>query len=286
VLWGLETVRFRAVFLKPKGAFREVPHANTLFGAIANAISLLQGSEALEEFVEAFKGEARISSAFPYTKKTLYLPKPLTIEFMVFEDLTVMKRIKKARYLDIENFERALRLEPFEVPEGEPYAARSVPKVALDRVTEKSSLYFWDEVRFRDDAGLYFLYHGPEDVYRKFIKPAVRLLGDTGIGGKSTWGLGLFEPSFGQVEIETPESPYGVTLSNALPTKNPLLWTLLRKGGWSFGRRKPKVTFIAEGSVVEDDPGRVESLDLGLPFPVYIYGRTFPVPTTVPEGLP
>jgi len=278
-------VKFRAVFLRPKGSFREIPHADTLFGAMASAISLLQGSEAVGEFIKAFKEEARISSAFPYMEDSLYLPKPLTVELLEFEDITVMKRIKKARYLDLENFERALRLEPFEVPEGEPYAARSVPRVALDRVTEDSSLYFWDEIRFRDDAGLYFLYQGPDDIYRKFVKPAIRLLGDTGIGGKATWGFGLFEPSFGHVEIKAPESPHGVTLSNALPTKSPLLWALLKKGGWSFGRRKPKITFIAEGSVVEGDPGRVGSLDVGLPFTVHVYGRTFPVPAIVPEGL-
>jgi len=279
-------VKFRAVFLRPKGAFREIPHADTLFGAMASAISLLQGSEAVGEFIEAFSGEARISSAFPYMGDSLYLPKPLTVELVEFQDTAVMKRVKRARYLDLENFERALRLEPFEVPEGEPYTARSVPRVALDRITEDSSLYFWDEIRFMDDAGLYFLYQGPEDVYREFVKPAVRLLGDTGIGGKATWGFGLFEPSFDHVKIKAPESPYAVTLSNALPTKRPLLWTLLKKGGWSFGRRKPKMTFIAEGSIVESDPGRIESLDLGLPFSIYGYGKTFPVPALIPEGLP
>jgi len=275
----------RTVLLKPVGPFREIPHADTLFGAIASAISLLHGQKAVDELVEAFEKGARISSAFPYIGDTYYLPKPLTAELMDFSDPVKAKKVKKARYLDLRSFERALRGEPFEVPEEEAYATVDTPKVSLDRVTQDSDLYFWEEVRFRDDAGLYFLYKGPEDVFKEFIEPAVRFLSDNGIGGKSTWGSGLFEPSFGHMRINAPQSPYAVTLSNALPSKRPVLWNLLRKGGWSFGRRKPKMRFISEGSVVKGDPGRFEKLDLGLPFPVYVYGLTFQVPTLIPEGL-
>ena len=40
-----------------------------------------------------------------------------------------------------------------------------------------------------------------------------------------------------------------------------------------------------EGSIVRDDDGRFESLELGLPFRVYVYGMTFPVPTLLPGGV-
>lgn len=288
--------KFRAVFLKPEGPFREIPHADTLFGAIANAVSLLYGQSEVDELVNAFLNGARISSAFPFEGDTYYFPKPLSVGALDFEgflkDLPEEERyirekaIKKSGYLDLKNFEKALRLEPFDVPKSPPFKRVDVPRVALDRVTENSSLYFWDEVRFKDKAGLYFLYDGPKEVFEEFIKPAVRLLGDTGIGSKATWGSGLFEPSFGHIEIKTPESPHAVTLSNALPSKRPVLWRILRKGGWSFGRRKPKMAFIAEGSIVKGDPGGFEKLDLGLSFQVYVYGRTFPIPTLLPEGLP
>jgi len=278
--------KFRVVRLKPKGALREIPHSDTLFGAIANAVSLLYGQMAVEELLEAFKRGARISSAFPYLGDAYYLPKPLTVELMDFgNDTAKAKRIKRAAYLDLENFERALKLEPFEVPERDTHAIVDVPKVVLDRVTQDSAIYFWEEVRFKENAGFYFLYSGPEDTFREFIEPAVRFLADTGIGGKSTWGSGLFNPSFDSIEIKAPESQYSVTISNALPTKTPVLWKILRKGGWSFGRRKPKMTFIAEGSVVKGDPGRFESLDLGLLFKVQVYGLTFQIPTLLPEGL-
>ncbi|WP_457741272.1 type III-A CRISPR-associated RAMP protein Csm4 [Thermococcus sp.] len=278
--------KFQVVRLRSKGPVTGIPHADTLFGAIANALATLDGGKTIEELLRAFKKGAKISSAFPYSGDTYYLPKPLTVELMDFEgDAVRVKRMKRAAYLDLENFERALRLESFETPEVVSYSRVSAPKVVLDRVAQDASIYFWEEVRFRDDAGLYFLYSGPENVFNEFIKPAVRVLGDSGIGGKSTWGFGLFEPSFDSIKINAPESPYAVTLSNALPTKRPVLWRTLRKGGWSFGKRKPKMTFIAEGSAIRDDPGRVEGLEMGLPFKVYTYGLTFPLPAIIPEGL-
>ena len=281
-------MEFRAILLRPKGPLTEIPGADTLFGAITSAVAMLYDNKAVEELVDAFKAGARISSAFPYFNDTFYLPKPLSVELMDFDvEYEEAKRIRRARYLDVKNFERALRLEPFEAPEMNFHARASIPRVVLDRVTNDSALYFWDEVRFREGAGLYFLYSGPDDVFRSYIESAVRLLGDTGIGGKSTWGFGLFEPEFSRLKIDAPGSEYRVTLSNALPTKKPVLWRIFRKGGWSFEKRKPKLTFIEEGSIVKNDPGRFEELDLGLPFRVYIYGLTFPVPAILPdmEGL-
>ncbi len=277
---------FIRVKLKLMGPLTKLPRADTLFGAMANAVSLIEGKKAVEELVDAFREGAGISSAFPYVGHSAYLPKPLTAELIdLGKDLTKMKKVKKATYLDLKNFERVLKLQPFEVPEGKMHIVADVPKVVLDRVTHDSSIYFWEEVRFREKSGLYFLYSGPDDVFRDFIEPAVRLLGDMGLGGKSTWGFGLFKPEFGRFSMKTPESPYSVTLSNTLPTKPPVLWRVVKKGGWSRGRRKPKMTFIAEGSVLKDDPGRFEKLSLGLPFDVYVYGLTFPVPTLLPEGL-
>ena len=247
----------------------------------------------MEELVEGFKRGARISSAFPFDGNTYYLPKPLSISALDVEELLENlpegeryvkgKAMRKARYLDLRNFEKALRLEPFDVPEVLPFRKVDVPRVALDRVTNDSNLYFWDEIRFGEGSGLYFLYSGDDGLFKNYILPALRYLSDTGIGGKSTWGFGLFDFQVGELEISAPESPCNVTLSNALPTKIPVLWDLVRKGGWSSGGRRPKVNFISEGSIVADDSGKIIPLDLGLSHRVYVYGRTFPIPAEVPE---
>ncbi|WP_456451321.1 type III-A CRISPR-associated RAMP protein Csm4 [Palaeococcus sp. (in: euryarchaeotes)] len=281
--------KFKLIKLRPKGPFTGIPHADTLFGAISNALGMLYDGKTIEEFVKFFQSEeALISSAFPYSKKELLLPKPLTVELALrtlFPDYAMRKSVKKAKYLAISEFEKAIRLEPFEVIENLPYKTVDLPKVILDRVTQSSSIYYWEQVAFGENSGLFFLYSGREEVFRDYIKPAMKLLGDTGIGGKSTWGLGLFEPEFGEIEIKTPKSEYFVTLSNAVPNKKPMMWNLLRKGGWSMGKRKPKITFIAEGSIVKKDDGKILSFDMGLGHPVYIYGKVFPIAVRVPEGL-
>ena len=289
-------LEFKAVKLIPKGPFGGIPTADTLFGAMGVAIAKLFGGRAVDELADALRAGARISSAFPFRGDIYYLPKPLSVEVAdlqsLFGDLperdwyATVKTLKKARYLDLDNFERALRLDPFEGPEDIPVETLDVPRVSLDRVTNDSSLYFWKETRFGGDSGVYFLYSGDEGTFKDYILPAIRYLADTGISGKSTWGFGLFDFKVEKLEINSPESQYRTTLSNALPTKRPILWKLLRKGGWSYGKRKPKVNFIAEGSIVRDDQGRILTLDLGLSHQVYVYGLTFPVPVKVPEGLP
>ena len=288
-------LEFTVIKLVPRGPFTSIPRADTLFGAISTAVATLFGSKAVIGLVEGFKGGARISSAFPFKEDTYYFPKPLSVEAVDFEEslsdlpkaerYAVVKAMKKAPYLDLENFQRALRLEPFNAPDGMPFRIVDVPRVSLDRVTNDSSLYFWGETRFGENSGLYFLYSGDKGLFKDYVLPALRYLSDTGIGGKATWGFGLFDFKVKKLEINTPESQYSTTLSNALPTKRPVLWKLLRKGGWSYGKRKPKLNFIAEGSIVRGDPGRIEILNLGLSHHVHVYGLTFQVPANVPGGL-
>jgi len=288
-------LKFKAVKLIPRGPIRNLPKADTIFGAMGTAVATLFGSGAVDELAGGFEGGARISSAFPFDGSTYYLPKPLSVGALDFDELLKdlpeeeryirEKDMKKARYLDLENFEKALGLKPFDVPKVIPFRRVDVPRVALDRVTNASNLYFWDEVRFKENSGLYFLYSGDEGFFEGYILPALRYLSDTGIGGKTTWGFGLFDFQVDELEIKAPKSPCSATLSNALPTKTPVLWKLMRKGGWSFGRRKPKMNFISEGSIVAGDSGKIVPLDLGLPHKVYVYGMTFPVPAEIPKEV-
>lgn len=278
-------MELKAIKLKLKGPLTEIPHADTLFGAMATAIGVLHGKEAIDEFAERFQGGARISSAFPHDGERLFLPKPLSADLWLsgLRDIPNLKRLKSAKYLTLEDFERALNLELFTYTEV-PYKVAETPKVALDRITNNSSLYFWEEVRFKPNAGVYFLYQGDEKTLKEYIKPALRYLGDSGLGGKGTWGYGIFEFEVEEIRINAPKSGAFVTLSNTLPTKTPVLWKLLRKGGWTSWGRKPKVNFIEEGSIIENDPGRMEKLTVGGK-EIYVYGFSFPVPAKLPEGL-
>jgi CRISPR-associated protein Csm4 len=278
-------MKLKAIKLNLKGPLTEIPHADTLFGAMATALGVIYGSEAIEEFTERFWEGARISSAFPYDGKRLFLPRPLTTDLWLLNhrDIPDFKRLKSTRYLTLEDFQKALNLEPFSYTEM-PYRVVDMPKVALDRVTNNSSLYFWEEIRFKPNAGVYFLYQGDDRTLREYIEPALRYLGDSGLGGKGTWGYGIFDFRIEEVEIKTPKGEAFVTLSNTLPTKTPVLWRLLRKGGWTAWGRKPKMNFIEEGSIIWNDPGRIERITVGGK-EIYAYGLSFPVPVKLPEGL-
>jgi len=280
---------FKVVKLSPKGPFKEIPRATTIFGAIANAIKTLYEREEVEKFIEEFRKKGKISSAFPYHKDTYFLPIPLSVELTLFqifeEDISKVKEVRAKGYIPLEDFERAIRLEKFEAREELPYKKVEIPKVSLDRVSQDSSLYFWDAITFKEDSGLYFLYDGPKDLFEKYIVPAVAFLGDHGIGGKGTWGFGLFVPEFESISIDEPQGDGFATLSPTYP-KNPnslILWRIEKLGGWSEGKRKPKIPMVTEGSVLRD-PGDLVELDLGLSYKVYVNGKSFPIQVEVPRG--
>ncbi|BAA29235.1 284aa long hypothetical protein [Pyrococcus horikoshii OT3] len=277
------------VKLKPKGPFTRIPRATTIFGAISNAIRLLYGRKEVEKFIAGFiNDDAKITSAFPYDGETYFLPKPLSVDLVVktlFETKKEdVKKVKKKDYIPLESFEKALRLEEFEVKEL-PYKVIELPKVSLDRVSNDSSLYFWDLVTFKENSGLYFLYDGSNKLFEKYIVPAMRLLEDQGIGGKGTWGYGLFEVEIEELEIEEPRENSYVTLSPFVPENETslILWKIVKLGGWSQGKRRPKIPMVVEGSLSREDRGKMITLDLSLSYPVYVYARSFLVRASLPE---
>ena len=281
-----------------------VVHSDTLFGAIGSVLPRL-GIDA-EDFVEAMKA-ARISSLFPFEGGTYYLPKPLNANSLVLSRLgetareyTLAKKFRKASLLTKKAFEMVIsgnvdpsRLEELLV-EGLPAKVVDVPKVALDRVTSNSNIFYLTQVHFKENAGLYFLYDGDTGTFKKYILPALKFLGDEGLGGRRSWGLGLFD-----VEIDDgfefrdvpKESDEYVTLSLVLPKSSSelVLWEPLKRSGWVHTtrgkpRRKPTMLFAIEGSIVRKNAGAILDLDeIGdfsgeVGHKVHVYGRAFPVP--------
>jgi len=283
---------FNAIKMIPKSSFKDLPTADTIFSGIANAVKTLFGSSELEFLIKSFEATATISSAFPYESETYYFPKPLNTDLWLFKKLkesneedwySKFKDLKHVKYLPLEEFTKALHGELFKIPPTIPTKKINMPKVALDRVTQASDMYYIDMLLVKPGSGLYFLYIGPEELFENYLIPAIKLLGDTGLGGKSTWGIGTFNPKFEKISISTPESEYAVTLSNAVVEKESLLfWKFKPKGGWSGLRRKPKIHFIAEGSIIKrSEKGKLLRLDGLREHPVYVHAKTSPIPIEV-----
>lgn len=261
-------------------------HSDTLFGAIFNA--LVRMNEDAEEFVEMFKNrEVSVSSCFPFSENTYFLPNlhsPHSPQY-----------IRKKRFLTKIEFEKLISGDiPEESDENLDFMKKlEVPKVALDRITSNSSIYYLSCVRFRDGAGLYFLVRGRD----RMIRIALRYLEDEGLGGKKTWGLGKFEFRTEDFRLRARGDEY-VTLSLTLPTdlSKVRYWKPVTRSGWINSQycslRKPKMIMASEGSIFkEEESGRLIDLDdirSGLSAKVghrvYVNGMSFLVETESPAG--
>lgn len=269
-----------------------VLHSDTLFSGLFQAWLALYG-EPPPPLV--------LSSAFPFVGDTLYLPKPFLAVPAFTTDLaaTYGKTIKAATLVDLAtfaswvagetpDFER-LQDELDHLKEAVRVSVR--PRVALDRETSASALYYIGETFFTPGAGLFFLVEAGKGIWEA-LQGAVRVLGEEGLGGKRSQGRGTFRPEFcpDPVPQGAANPDAFLTLSLVYPaaqeeiTGNLLSYQLLQRTGWlESGPQNAqllhrRVLMFAEGSVFRRRPrGRlVEVTPAGFTgHPVYRYGLAF-----------
>lgn len=178
-----------------------------------------------------------------------------------------------------------------------------VPRVTLDRITSASEIWHFGEVRFADGAGLWFAVEfngaGGEALRGRF-EAALRLLGDTGLGGERGAGRGLFALEGPKEELlpDAGSTDRFVTLSPLCPkdpaqaaalTGEGAAYELLPRRGWvtspeGGNLRRKAVWMLAEGSVLTGPgragprPGRLVNVKPDpCPHDVWRYGYAFPV---------
>jgi CRISPR-associated protein Csm4 len=187
------------------------------------------------------------------------------------------------------------------------YTRELRPRVSLDRASSASAIWHCGLVRFHKDAGLYGLVRVADEEWRERLESAFRLLGDMGLGGERTYGMGVFRFSgFEPLDAAMPElANLGgsklVLLSSYFP--NPIerstfshlmeSWDFFETRGYVVsGRQATKIKrkrlrMVAcgsvarkpiRGSIVDVTPEPSESFGLG--HRVYRSGLAF----TVPEG--
>lgn len=231
------------VYLEPvaSGAVKSELRSDALWGAICWAIRLLEGPQALAQFIQSYEdNEAKvclISSAFPYSEsfdasgqslgKTHFFPVPLLTEAsthrfdsedMVPEDIKLKHRKlnKKEKFSHV----RQVRFETIINGKKESSVADAIPQIrqrpmthnTIDRryagtrsIDEQGQLFHTDDtfiLNLPDEkAGWFFLLQGAD----QRIKSALRFLEHFGIGGDRSIGKGRFKihgPE--QFTIETP----------------------------------------------------------------------------------
>ncbi len=313
--------------------------ADTLFSAICMAWIELYGVSALQQdlldwYVDGDRGGEPIllSSAFPFANSIRFLPKPFNQPSNLSIKDNDRKKFKKVRYLSETVFksfisDNILQFDSHEcLNKGGLWASEEeirelmtltddktediilwetalVPHVTLDKITYASEIWHYGEIHFVKGAGLWFAVmfnpdHG--EIVKKRFDACMRLLGDTGIGGKRNSGHGLFEV-MKREDLTLPvniNSDHFVTLSPICPsdedelriiTEGSVYYDLTPRRGWvsslhANNLRRKTVWMFAEGSVLHagDESPKGSLADVTpngtiCPHPVWRYGYAFPV---------
>jgi len=313
-------------------------HADTLFGALCAAWVVLYGEDALTADLLPPRPVPRewtppfvLSSAFPYAGSVRFFPAPLlpppVPDPAAWSDVAWVSDSLFRAWVRREPLDESVRLHGGAVamarPEAEMlaqeledrrlvtdpgsvrlWAQERVARVTLDSTSHASQLWHFGRLQFREGCGLFFLMRILR-VKEERLRAALRLLGDTGIGGDRSAGHGLFEADWSAFDPpwqSPPEARGFVTLAPVWPRADQLVelladgcrYRLVTRTGWIGSAlpspyRRKAVRMFAEGSVLGGDPHRLwgtlaDVTPEATPepiHPVYRWGVAFPVPCEV-----
>lgn len=251
--------------------------SDSLFSALINAWALLFGSDAAGRLLAAFAETPPfvVSSAFLYIEMEnpcYFLPRPNDLDVTAI--VSDAKQARKINWLPWETLAALAANDALagswqvqngyllNAPNKPPfYCEVELPRVSLDSYTAASNLYHVSAIKFHERAGLYFLARCQEQYIEQF-QAAVRLLGDEGIGGERSYGMGIFTPEFTAPPPWPASGPRQLLLSGYYPSSDELpklnldCYTLRTAGGWAYslsdtGQRRHMVRLFAEGSVIK-----------------------------------
>lgn len=283
--------------------------SDTLIAAVMQAWSLIGREDWIEDYIQ--HPSFTVTSAFPFTKMEgrvrHFFPRPQLEWNLTQYDPKLSKRIKKAKWLDQNYFEKIIHHRSFDLasrPDDLQEGFLSINKVGViqqkemqDRVAvardglSDARPFTMERIRFSRDCGLYFIVKGEME---RLIE-ALKVLQYEGIGTDRNVGNGQFEYSIGTLDLNIPvDAKYAMNLglycpdSQELEKYSPISFGLIKRGGWitsteGTGLRKFSVNMFQEGSVFKEYSeilGR-HDIDLSpsaLNHPVYRSGRSLFIP--------
>lgn len=297
--------------------------SDSLTSALINAFAVLGEADAAIAALQAERPTYVLSSLFPYraleSADPIYaLPRPLTPP--PAPDMLALargKELKKVAWLtpaQAASWLTGPELTDDELDHLVEHASLLVkdwwkddlrPRVALDRESQSSSIWLCGTVTFQQGAGLYGLLQLNDEAWKARLEAAFRMLGEMGLGGERTYGMGLFR--FQGLEAPGPEwdpllkaptsrrmllSAYHPTAAERATLPLPWeAWDFFESRGYiTTGRmattlKRKRARFLAEGSVATQ-PVRGDLADVtpeaapafGIPHNIYRSGLAFMVP--------
>lgn len=253
--------------------------SDLLFSVFCNAYRKLYGNRELEDLLDKFNNNPvfKLTSAFPYTPNDLYFPLPIGLNLVSYGFLP--KMAKKVKYITQELFFKAitgtLQAKDFYDYEESPiqglllrkgdtvtqvFIEREIPRVSLDRITPASNIYYFTELSFAKECGLFFGVKINDSLWPRF-QASLRLAADEGIGGDRSVGKGQFQIELaGDINFPVIEQPKSqVLLSRYFPQKDEVpdldgKFALQKRSGYMYSlnetaRRKKSLQMMIEGSV-------------------------------------
>lgn len=220
----------------------EIFHSDTLTAAMVAA-----GLELFEDFHPGDFIDSFIpSSAFPWFRKELFFPKPMSLFPFTYAgsdaDVNQNKKLKKLTYLGKSYFEKVLEGQEVEIP-----ASHQLDKGVFlsDKVAQEDILiqnrktsiigkelqqrvsllnrtiegdprtFYLERVFFHPEGGIYILFYNPtaenpsefDEAFKKRLGTLLRYLGEKGLGKNRTFGFGQFDfKDFETITIKVPEN--------------------------------------------------------------------------------
>ncbi len=282
--------------------------SDRLFSAICIEAEKMFGTEGINSlYQEAKKGNLIISDSMPYIDDTLYIPKPImAIEQNKDEtenSSVVKKAFKKLMYIPFEKIDDYIKgtfdadAENKKLSELGYFSEKTSASIHEndDALPYNVGIYTFNKEK-KSKYGLYFIigYNDDETFYR--FDDIMYSLGYTGIGGKTSSGLGKFEAVIGDVPenfidmLATSDADRYITLSTCM-AKNEELETvipgaefsLIKRSGFissvsysdTFRKKKELYCFSSGSSFKNKFEGDVFDLSDGGTHPVYRYAKPF-----------
>lgn len=284
--------------------------SDSLFSAVVSVLAERLSAEEFAAFIEPFQSGNPpfvLSSAFPYAGSVRFYPVPHAV---IGKDpgkteakQLRTKDLKKIRFVSEVIFRQLLKGKSLAdvydhdaIYDGQFLVSKTEqnklpgqvrnrkmkivqvderPRVTIDRIDSKSTLFFTGAARFAPDCGLWFAIHwlDQEAIFSKLLKEAFSLLSDTGIGGDRSSGYGhitIGKKSWEEIELPAPEDGHWVSLSRYLPRPDEMesltaasaSYRLETVGGWlqsphQAAERRRSLHMLSEGSVLGAVPADV-----------------------------
>jgi len=250
-------------------------HSDTIFSALICSHALLYGKDCTDELLRALvEGKTRllISSAFPSVGNVHFFPRPKGEDFGLSKNSlsssSQFKKLKAVRFVDedvlfkraqvsLEDVRGQFLTKDREALKEEPFLIIERPRVSVNRYDSSSNLFYFAEVHFNENAGLWFYLSVDADIEKEILS-ALKLLSEEGFGGDRTYGFGTFDFELEQTTVPNSGNRYlliSVCVPNtaeveAVPEKV-LNYDLVHRTGYVHmsDRRVKKVLAFAEGSV-------------------------------------